>query len=83
MPDGVRVKPEHLCGADDVQVAVNVRPERLRERPTFTFVLDAKSVGAAAAAGMSSQCPVHTAASSSQAAVIVKMSGFAIRAIAS
>jgi len=33
-------------------------------------------VGAAAAAGMSSQCPLQTDASSSQAAEIVKITGF-------
>src|SRR5262249_38066618 len=41
---------------------------------------NSSSVGASAAAGMSSQCPLHTEASSSQAAEMVKMTGFDIGA---
>ena len=43
------MKPEHLRGADDVQVAVDVRSERLRERPALTFILGKQGVGAASA----------------------------------
>jgi hypothetical protein len=40
------------------------------------FASSSSSVGASAAAGMSSQCPLQTEASWSQAAEIVKMTGF-------
>jgi hypothetical protein len=40
------------------------------------FANSSSSVGASAAAGMSSQCPLQTEASSSQAAEIVKITGF-------
>jgi hypothetical protein len=40
------------------------------------FVNNSSSVGASAAAGMSSQCPLQTDASSSHAAEIVKITGF-------
>jgi hypothetical protein len=42
------------------------------------FCKSSSSVGASAAAGISSQCPAQTAASSSHFAEIVKMSGLAI-----
>ncbi len=40
------------------------------------FANSSSRVAASAAAGMSSQCPLHTDASSSQAAEIVKITGF-------
>jgi hypothetical protein len=40
------------------------------------FASSSSSVGASAAAGMSSQCSFQTAASRSQAAEIVKITGF-------
>src|SRR4029077_17264641 len=42
------------------------------------FASSSSSVGASAAAGMSSQCPVQTDASLSHAAEIVKITGLAI-----
>jgi len=44
------------------------------------FASSSSSVGASAAAGISSQCPVQTEASSSHAAEIVKITGFDILA---
>ena len=48
------------------------------ERHGGIFASSSSSVGASAAAGMSSQCPVQTDASLSHAAEIVKITGLAI-----
>jgi hypothetical protein len=55
----------------DVRMIVRQQIETIAE----IFSRSLSSVGASAAAGMSSQCPLQTEASSSRLAEIVKMTG--------